>query len=109
MEHPKISIITVCYNAVSCLEETMLSVINQSYDNKEANRYINIHKELTLDYSSMPSTKNLKISMRNIVNTPHFTAKTLHFRSFFALHCKNLSFSFTFCSGRRKNILRNFL
>lgn len=35
MEHPKISIITVCYNAVSCLEETILSVINQSYDNIE--------------------------------------------------------------------------
>lgn len=31
----KITIITVCYNAVSCLEKTILSVINQSYDNIE--------------------------------------------------------------------------
>lgn len=31
----KISIITVCYNAISCLEATIASVINQSYDKIE--------------------------------------------------------------------------
>ena len=35
MNNPKISVVTVCYNAASCLEETILSVINQSYDNIE--------------------------------------------------------------------------
>lgn len=32
---PKISIVTVCYNAVSSIEKTMLSVLNQTYDNIE--------------------------------------------------------------------------
>ena len=32
---PKISIITVCYNAVQIIEETILSVINQTYTNIE--------------------------------------------------------------------------
>lgn len=31
----KISIITVCYNAITCIEKTILSVINQTYDNIE--------------------------------------------------------------------------
>lgn len=35
MEEPKISIITVCYNAVSTIENTILSVINQTYQNIE--------------------------------------------------------------------------
>lgn len=35
MMNPKISIITVCYNSEAHLEECMLSVINQSYDNME--------------------------------------------------------------------------
>lgn len=32
---PLISVVTVCYNAVNELEETMLSVLNQTYDNIE--------------------------------------------------------------------------
>ena len=35
MDKPKISIITVCYNSEAHLEEAMLSIINQSYANKE--------------------------------------------------------------------------
>lgn len=31
----KISVVTVCYNAVKSIEETMLSVLNQTYDNIE--------------------------------------------------------------------------
>ncbi len=31
----KISVVTVCYNAVNTIEETMLSVLNQSYSNVE--------------------------------------------------------------------------
>lgn len=32
---PKISIITVCFNAADVIEQTMLSVLNQTYDNVE--------------------------------------------------------------------------
>ena len=35
MNNVKISIITVCYNASSVIEDTILSVINQTYCNKE--------------------------------------------------------------------------
>lgn len=35
MECPKVSIITVCYNAASVLEATMQSVLNQTYSNME--------------------------------------------------------------------------
>lgn len=35
MKNPKISVVTVSYNAVEAIEETMLSVINQTYQNIE--------------------------------------------------------------------------
>ncbi|MDE6285219.1 MAG: glycosyltransferase [Bacilli bacterium] len=35
IENPKITVITVCFNAVNSIEETMLSVLNQTYDNIE--------------------------------------------------------------------------
>lgn len=35
MEKVKISVVTVCYNAAETIEETMLSVLNQTYDNIE--------------------------------------------------------------------------
>ena len=35
MESQKISVVTVCYNAVTVIEETMLSVLNQTYPNVE--------------------------------------------------------------------------
>ena len=47
--------------SVRTLDEDFFCDLLYGYEDK-ANRYINIHKELSLDYSSMPSTKSLKIS-----------------------------------------------
>ena len=35
MIQPKISVMTVCYNAVNDIEKTILSVVNQTYPNIE--------------------------------------------------------------------------
>lgn len=35
MIQPKISAVTLCYNAVNDIEKTILSVINQTYSNVE--------------------------------------------------------------------------
>lgn len=35
MIQPKISVLSVCYNAVNDIEKTILSVINQTYPNVE--------------------------------------------------------------------------
>ena len=35
MNNPRITVVTVCFNAVDVIEKTILSVINQTYSNVE--------------------------------------------------------------------------
>lgn len=56
---PKISVITVCFNAGDILEETIRSVISQTYDNLE---YI------IIDGKSTDNTHNLLNKYRNHIN-----------------------------------------
>ena len=53
--HPKFSIITVTYNAGAVLEDTIQSVITQTYKNVE---YIIVETEL---YKSLNNTRNIYI------------------------------------------------
>ena len=49
MNNPKISVITICFNAEKTLEETILSVINQTYDNIEYIIIDGASKDNTMD------------------------------------------------------------
>ena len=57
MIQPKISVVTVCYNAVGDIEKTILSVINQTYPNIEY---------LIIDGGSMDSTMDVVGKYNNV-------------------------------------------
>lgn len=57
MNNPKVSIITVCYNASSLLENTILSVINQTYENIEYIIIDGCSKDGTVDVIEQYSDK----------------------------------------------------
>lgn len=59
INNPRISVITVCYNAVSTIENTILSVVNQTYDNIE---YI------VIDGGSTDGTIDLIQKYKNNIN-----------------------------------------
>lgn len=64
MNKPKVSVVTVCYNAVETIEKTILSVINQTYHNIE---YI------IIDGASTDGTINVIERYKN--NIAHFISE----------------------------------
>lgn len=59
-ENPKITVVTVAYNACACLEKTIKSVLGQTYSNME---YIVIDGGSTDDTKSMLETYKCKIDI----------------------------------------------
>lgn len=57
MIQPKISVLTVCYNAVNDREKSILSVINQTYPNIEY---------LIIDGGSTDGTMNVDNKYKNV-------------------------------------------
>ena len=56
MVQPKISVVTVCYNAVNDIEKTILYVINQTYPNIEYFIINGGSMDDTMDVSNMYKT-----------------------------------------------------
>lgn len=57
MMQPKISEVTVCYNAVNDIEKTILSVVNQTYPNIEY---------LIIDEGSTDGTLDIDNKYKNV-------------------------------------------
>lgn len=59
--NPKVSIITVCYNSAKTIEDTILSVINQTYDNIEYIIVDGLSPDNTLEIVKKYSDKIAKV------------------------------------------------